>query len=209
MRDFTLNAYKNYIQILIKNYESILRFDEYFSLNKIPESFIIIRHDVDRRPKRSLNMAQVEKSLGICSTYYFRMKNHTFDPDIILRISQMGHEIGYHYECLSDTNGDIEKAMYDFEYNLGRLRQIVPVKTISMHGRPFKKQDNRDMWKNNKNCKYLKNDLNILGEVYLDIDYTDIAYITDTGRNWVSNESNIRDKVISDIDCDFLDQSVY
>ena len=78
MRDFTLNAYKNYIQILIKNYESILRFDEYFSLNKIPESFIIIRHDVDRRPKRSLNMAQVEKSLGICSTYYFRMKKMLF-----------------------------------------------------------------------------------------------------------------------------------
>ncbi len=43
----------------------------------------------------------------------------------------------------------------------------------------------------------------MLGEVYLDIDYTDIAYINDTGRNWTSTRANVRDKVISDILADF------
>ena len=86
------------------------------------------------------------------------------------------------------------------------MRQIVPVKTISMHGRPFKKYDNRDIWKNLENSQYLKDKLNILGEVYLDIDYSDIAYINDTGRNWVSNKSNIRDKINSDINSDFKDE---
>ena len=207
MRSFTLESYRRYVEVIMGKYEHILRFDEYFLLDKVPESFVILRHDVDRMPRRALNMAKIEESLGVSATYYFRMKNHTFNPDIILKISQLGHEIGYHYECLSDTNGNMDQALINFEYNLDKLRKIIPVKTISMHGRPFKKQDNRDMWKDNENNKFLKNNLNILGEVYLDIDYSDIAYINDTGRNWVSNKSNLRDKIISDINADFNNES--
>jgi len=203
VRRFTLNSYRKYIELIIDKYERILRFDEYFSLEKLPDSFVILRHDVDRMPKRAFRMAQVEHSLGVPATYYFRIKNHTFNPEIIIKISELGHEIGYHYECLSDADGDMERALDDFKYNLDRLRKIVPIKTISMHGRPFKKQDNRDMWKNAANNKFLKDELKILGEVYLDIDYKDIAYINDTGRNWLSNKSNMRDKIISNINADF------
>jgi hypothetical protein len=39
----------------------------------------------------------------------------------------------------------------------------------------------------------------IKGEIYLDIDYKKIAYISDTGRNWSSDVSNVRDSVLSDI----------
>ncbi|MDA3884425.1 MAG: hypothetical protein PF638_02420, partial [Candidatus Delongbacteria bacterium] len=112
----------------------------------------------------------------------------------------LGHEIGYHYENLSDSDGDLTLALEDFETKLERFRKLVPVNTISMHGRPLKKFDNRDMWKNNK--EFL-NDCNIIGEVYLDIDYRNIAYINDTGRNWSQGKSNIRDKVNSEIKADF------
>jgi len=207
VRSFTLESYRRYVEVIIEKYEHILRFDKYFSLSELPHSFVIFRHDVDRMPKRALRMAQVEHSLGVPATYYFRIKNHTFNPEIIIKISELGHEIGYHYECLSDADGDMERALDDFKYNLDRLRKIVPVKTISMHGRPFKKQDNRDIWRNEENNNFLKNNLNILGEVYLDIDYGDIAYINDTGRNWLSNKSNIRDKIISDINADFHNEN--
>ena len=207
MRNFTLDSYKKYVEIITNKYKSILRFDNYFLSDIPPESFVIFRHDIDRRPHRALVMAEIENSLGVCSTYYFRIKKHTFNPTIISKISQLGHEIGYHYESLSDTDGNMDKALIDFEYNLDRMRQIVPVKTISMHGRPFKKYDNRDIWKNLENSQYLKDKLNILGEVYLDIDYSDIAYINDTGRNWISNKSNIRDKIISDINSDFNNET--
>jgi len=207
VRSFTLDSYKKFVGIITNNYKSILRFDNYFLSDIPPESFVIFRHDIDRRPYRALVMAEIENSLGVCSTYYFRIKKHTFNPTIISKISQLGHEIGYHYESLSDTDGNMDKALIDFEYNLDRMRQIVPVKTISMHGRPFKKYDNRDIWKNLENAQYLKDKLNILGEVYLDIDYSDIAYINDTGRNWISNKSNIRDKIISDINSDFNNET--
>ena len=115
----------------------------------------------------------------------------------------MGHEIAYHYESLSDANGNMERAIKDFEKNLAMLRKIVPVCTVSMHGRPFKPYDNRDIWKNKENHEKLVKKYNLLGEIYIDIDYTDTAYINDTGRNWNSTKSNLRDKVNSKIKTDF------
>jgi hypothetical protein len=72
-----------------------------------------------------------------------------------------------------------------------------------MHGRPLNPFDNRDMWRSPKSHSLLLKKYGILGEVYLDIDYTEIAYINDTGRNWTSTKSNIRDKIESRINLDF------
>lgn len=181
----------------------MLTFAEFFLSDPRPRAFCLIRHDVDRRPKRALLMARLEKELGVRATYYFRAKSHVFKPEIIKKISQLGHEIGYHYESLSDTNGDISLALKDFETNLKAFREIVPIKTISMHGRPFKGFDNLDMWRDAKNHSLLLNNYGILGDVYLDIDYGETAYINDTGRNWSSTKSNIRDRVVSRVKLDF------
>jgi len=148
-------------------------------------------------------MARLEKELGVRATYYFRAKSHVFKPEIIKEISNLGHEIGYHYESLSDTNGDIALGLKDFEKNLKEFREIVPIKTISMHGRPFKDFNNLDMWRDPKNHSLLLNNYGILGDVYLDIDYGETAYINDTGRNWSSTRSNIRDRVDSKVKLDF------
>src|SRR5690606_27946736 len=133
------------------------------------------------------------------STYYFRAKPNVFKPDIIRTILRYGHEIGYHYENLSDTNGDIKRALEDFEKNLLRFREITPITTISMHGRPLKPYDNRDLWRDPSRHALLKEQFGILGEIYLDIDYSDIAYISDTGRNWTADVANVRDKVHSNL----------
>ena len=203
MRDFTLHMYRQYIGAIKSSFDNILRFDEYMVAPNKYGSFCLIRHDVDRKPKNALRMAELEREAGISSSYYFRAKDHTFKPAIIKEIHNLGHEIGYHYESLSDENGEMEKAMKNFEINLDKFRKIVAVKTISMHGRPFSPFNNRDLLKDNKNHKTLLNELDILGEVYLDIDYSDITYITDTGRNWNSHKNNVRDKVFSLQSVDF------
>ncbi|MGA1979757.1 MAG: hypothetical protein ABSG99_04220 [Sedimentisphaerales bacterium] len=203
MRDFTLAAYEEYLQVIKSSYENILTFSEYFCAEPKPESFCLIRHDVDRKPGNALRMAKLENGMGIKSTYYFRVKSHTFKPEIIIEIAGLRHEIGYHYESLSDANGDMSLALKDFENNLKKLREIVSIRTISMHGRPLKPYDNRDMWRSDDNHNRLIEKYGILGEVYLDIDYTDIAYINDTGRNWTSGRFNRRDKVASNIEVDF------
>jgi len=203
MRDFTLQAYEQYLLAIKKSYPKPIRFSEYFNSNPKPESFCLLRHDVDRKPLNALKMAKLENSLGVKATYCFRTKKHTFKPGIISKISRMGHEIAYHYESLSDASGNMERAIKDFEKKLSMLRKIVPVSTISMHGRPFKPYDNRDIWKVEENRENLEKKYNLMGEIYLDIDYADIAYINDTGRNWNSTKSNLRDKVNSKIKTEF------
>ena len=203
MKDFTLGAYIFYLNALKSSYSTVLRFDEFFLMNPKPETFCLLRHDVDRWPKKAFQMAKVEEQMGIRSTYYFRAKSCAFNLEIIKGIATLGHEVGYHYECLSDANGDTSRALENFETNLERFREIAPIKTISMHGRPLSPFDNRDMWRSPENHRLLLEKYGILGEVYLDIDYKEIAYINDTGRNWTSSKSNIRDKIESNIRLDF------
>jgi len=158
------------------------------------EYIVVFRHDIDRKPLHALKMAQAEASLGIRSTYYFRVKAHTLKPAIVQKIAQLGHEVGYHYENLADAGGNMERAIRDFESNLKKLRRLSLVKTICMHGRPLSKWDNRDLWK-----EYDYKEFGLIGEPYLSIDYTDIVYLSDTGRSWSSNRFNLRDKVSSDV----------
>jgi len=204
MKDFTLKAYKSYLEILSKKDFYFSDFRTYLSNeNKPSKKICLVRHDVDRKPTNALEMAQLEQSMGITSTYYFRTKPATFKKDIIRSISGLGHEIGYHYETLSDTRGDINKAVEIFSKELDKLRTIVPINTVSMHGRPLLPYDNRDIWRDAERHNFLISNLSILGEVYLDIDYSNIAYISDTGRNWTNSKSNKRDKVNSNINTNF------
>jgi hypothetical protein len=57
-----------------------------------------------------------------------------------------------------------------------------------MHGAPLSPWDNRDIWKSAK-----PGDFGLLGEVYRDVDYRDVAYFSDTGRTWHPHRYNIRD----------------
>ena len=145
---------------------------------------IMLRHDVDRNAKNALKMAELENGFGITATYYFRMKEEVFKPAIIKEMAGMGHEIGYHYEVLDKTKGDLEKAIRIFEDELKEFRKICDVKTICMHGNPLSKWVNKDLWK-----KYDFKDFGIIGEPYLSIDYTKVLYLTDTGRRWNSKFS--------------------
>ena len=202
MLDFTLSVYKKYLNGIISQNIPFFTFEEFFLFDKIPEEFCLVRHDVDRLPKRALSMAIIENSMGVKTTYYFRNKTYSFDKNIIREIMELGHEVGYHYENLSDTKGDIEKGMEDFKKTLSEFRKTTNVKTVSMHGSPLSKYDNRDLW-THENYLLLKNQLGILGEVYIDIDYSDVAYISDTGRNWESLKFNKRDVVKSNVEINF------
>jgi len=199
MRDFTFKAYRLYLKAIQTAYKPVLRFDEYLRLAVKPASFAMIRHDVDRRPIKALRMAQLENQMGIRSTYYFRVKPHLFKPWIIRAIRRLGHEIGYHYETLSDARGDHASAVEQFRNNLKMLRLYAPINTIAMHGRPFSPYNNLDLWRGRKFRSQLIGNDDILGEIYLGIDYSDVAYICDTGRNWDQKRSNRRDFVNTNV----------
>lgn len=84
----------------------------------------------------------------------------------------------------------LDLAYEDFCKNLEKLRQLVPVSTICMHGSPRSKFDNKAIWD-----KYDYKALGIIGEPYYDMNFDEVFYLTDTGRRWDGWKVSVRDKV--------------
>jgi len=189
--DFTLKIYKKLLLALKENGYSFFTFEEYCS-GKTTGKFVILRHDVDLRAGHSVATARVEVELGIKASYYFRVVPESNQPDKIMAIADMGHEIGYHYEDLSIFGGRDDKAIVHFKDQLEYFRQFYPVKTICMHGSPTSKFDNRAIWKS-----YNYRDYGIIGEPYFDVNFNEVFYLTDTGRCWDGERYSVRDKVNS------------
>jgi len=216
--DFTLKTFKRLLTTIDRqNYVS----QTFRDFIKHPaEKCVVMRHDVDRLPGNALTMAIIEREFGINSTYFFRKVKRVFDPMIIKKIVEMGHEIGYHYENLVNVGGSEEKkdrrqkekqrsekerseeiqsqnpkallesAIQDFEKNLKELRKIVPITTTCSHGSPLSRYDNKDLWK-----VYDYHDYGIIADLFFDVDYSKVLYLTDTGRRWDGERFNIRDRV--------------
>jgi len=187
--DFTLERYSDLLAALAATYR-FMPCGEYPACCGTPGKRVYLRHDVDRRPDRSLEVAKLENGLGVRSSFYFRSKPCSWDERVIREISGMGHEIGFHYESLVTCDGDVDAAYDDFCRNLEKLRSLAPVRTICMHGSPSSRFDNRDIWK-----KYDYHSLGICLEPYLDTDWSNCFYLTDTGRRWDGYKVSVRDKV--------------
>jgi hypothetical protein len=190
--DFTVKKYKQLIGELRNSGYSFQTFQEFIEnpLQKV----VVLRHDVDKKPYNSLRFAVIQKDLGIRGTYYFRIVPCSFDKNMIEKISEMGHEIGYHYETMDTCHGKIEPAYEEFCKNLKTFREIVSVETVCMHGSPLSKFDNRAIWE-----KYSYKKIGITAEPYFDIDFNQVFYITDTGRRFDGDKVSIRDKPIGEI----------
>lgn len=186
--DFSIDTYNKLLQALAKQGYEFQTFSDF--LKKPANKVVMLRHDVDLIPKNSLRFAMIQNKLGISGTYYFRAVKESWDENIIKQIEELGHEVGYHYECLTTCGGDMKKAIEDFEKNLTNLRKLVKVSSICMHGSPRSKYDSKDLWKS-----YDYQDFDLIGEPYFDLDFNEVFYLTDTGRRWDGNKVSVRDKV--------------
>ena len=213
LTDFTLHRYRSLLESLLQQGYQFLTFEQYlqakndlpaegdlqakrssneviFKQSDLPSKYILLRHDVDLKAANSLATAQIEHELGIRASYYFRVVPQSNQPEIIRAIAELGHEIGYHYEDMSIMQGDVHKAHAHFVEQLTYFRQFYPVRTICMHGAPTSQWDGKDLWKH-----YNYRDLGIIGEPYFDIDFSQLFYLTDTGRCWDGYKVSVRDKI--------------
>jgi len=207
-RDFTIRKYRKLLETLLRQGFLFMRSDAYNEMRNDQKVYILLRQDVDRLPGNSFDFARIQYELQIKSTFYFRAMPGSCEPRIIEKIAGMGHEIGYHYEDLSFAQAklkaqgsglkaqgeELEKMLVEigiesFKTNLEKMRQIVPVKTICMHGSPLSRWDSRLLWK-----YYDYHDFGLIGEPYFDIDFDEVLYLTDTGRRWNGESVSMRDK---------------
>lgn len=189
MRDFTCDRLRLLLKALVAVGYRPVTLRSFLESTVSHEKRVIIRHDVDRNPENALKIASMEDSLGICASYYFRYP-YTFDPAIIRLISGEGHEIGYHYEVLAKTRGNVDEALSLFKSELCEFRKICDVVTCCAHGSPLSRFDNRELF-----CGSTFSGFGIIGDAHLSVPQ-DIPYFSDTGRSWGMQE-NIRDRLIS------------
>jgi len=200
MREFSLDIYRELLERLQAHGYALIAYSDYLKMEQDKTSqtkFVILRHDVDKKPENSIKTARIEHSIGARAGYYFRTpesgcyKNSTVSlPDAVRTIAKLGHEIGYHYEDMSLCNGDVEAAYSHFTTWLDYFRMFYAVETVCMHGAPANRYDGRDLWK-----KHDYKSLGIIGEPYFNTDFSDVLYLTDTGRCWDGYKVSVRDKI--------------
>lgn len=188
--DFTLKQYNSLLRALKREGYSFQRVEDY--IQRPIDRAVILRHDVDSWPANAMQMAIVEAETRIVATYFFRKSALSFNEKVVKGIIELGHEIGYHYEDLAACKGDMLAALARFQKNLEFYRQFYPISTIAMHGRPLSRWDSKDIWKH-----FDYHDYGLIAEPYLDIDFSRVAYFTDTGNCWDGEKYSVRDHVQS------------
>jgi hypothetical protein len=200
--DFTVRTYELLLKALKGHYSGFYGFAEIVSGEFL--TYVVLRHDVDRKPENALVLARAEAAAGIRASYHFRIGSNLNQDGIISEVAGLGHEIAYHYEDLSSVYGrsalnagppneEVAGIAFErFRTNLEDLRRLADVNVISMHGSPLSAVDNRQLWK-----YYDYRASGIVCEPYFDIDVSKVLYLTDTGRRWDGDRSNIRDRGFS------------
>ena len=145
------------------------------------------------------NMDDVSEKLKVKSLKFKAEVRRQKSGLNLLDSENSGHPLG---KGQSRWDKDYEKlldlAYEDFCENLEKLRKLVPVTTICMHGSPRSIFDNKAIWE-----KYDYKTLGLIGEPYFNIDFNKVAYLTDTGRRWNGGKVSIRDKVNSSFNFNF------
>lgn len=107
---------------------------------------LVLRHDVDTDPRTAAAMWDIDRGLGVESSYFFRLS--TLAPALMADIAGGGSEVSYHYEELSsvakrrrlrtasDALAALPEARDLFAANLVRLRATtgLPMRVVAAHG---------------------------------------------------------------------------
>ena len=144
-----ISNYASYLEnAIIKGY--ILGGIHQFLSRPINSSYIILRHDVDIKDIGVREILDIEKKLGISSSWYFRWS--TVNKNTIREIVDAGGEVGLHYETLANicikyrlskrtqvTPSIINEARDELKREIDKFRKEfdVPCLTIASHGHPL------------------------------------------------------------------------
>lgn len=130
-------------------------------LNKMRRTFddtkviVGLRHDIDSKPERSLEMARIEKGYGIRSTYFILNRADS----IVKQLHKLGMEIGIHNDLLAVM---IVNNTNPFEYNKIELRHYkklrIPIHGTASHGSQLAKETipNYQIFKDYAKSDYVK-----------------------------------------------------
>lgn len=140
--EFTWDAYKRLIGLLKSEGYS---FTDYHNYQNVNYPCVILRHDIDNCISKAREMAELEHSLGVHSTYFVLLTSEFYNTVAECNIKQlhemkkMGHAIGLHFDEKLYSGKDPDEIRHAAERERKILESILdmPIREISMH-RPSK-----------------------------------------------------------------------
>ena len=196
----TYKKYIDFCEIICRTGIPQYNVMEYLNIYKqSKQQCIIIKHDVEDKPIKALEIANIESKYGIKATYYIHsyfLKNPSYIK-IFLKIQSLGHEIGYHFDVLDNNDGIYQKAKNEFIEALFMFKNSgFNVKTVCPHGNPLKIRvgysSNKDFLQD-ENIR--KNFTNIV-DVYNDLPHIvdrEYLYLSDAGYAYKYCVANNKD----------------
>jgi hypothetical protein len=161
-----------------------------------PKNVMIVRLDVERDPQHALETAAALKEVGVLGTFHFQTRRDSYDKEILNEIQNLGHEVGYHHECLDRCRGDFEAARNLFRAEVEMFRRDgIDLRTSGHHSELLLP---RRGYENNYSLllKFpeLMNETRLVGEEYFaGATFPNLACFVDTFRRCAGFLAEIRE----------------
>lgn len=175
--EFTYEGYYNLIKYLRDNDYEIT---DYFDYRKYKKA-AILRHDVDYSLEKAVELAKLENDLGAKSTYFIMLTSDFYNvfskksKQLIKEITELGHEIGLHFDEVLYSAKEISKVGIAnlIKKEAIQLSEVLDyeIKAVSMH-RPSKET--------------LQSDIKIEGLInsYSREFFNNFKYVSDSRMRW-------------------------
>ena len=179
-------SYKEYVSIIdwVKPNYNILGFND---IDSNTDNFCVIRHDTEYSIDRTYNLAKLEETMGLKTTYLFQIRNNCYNPlsvqniPIIQEIHDMGHAIGLHVHCgLAHTYDSISDMIVQ-DINILSDMTKIDVNIFSFHRPPV------NLLVSNLKIDGLINtysDLFFHPYIGRQPEQLNVKYISDSNHNW-------------------------
>lgn len=172
---FDVEGYKNLINQLQNDHYQCTKYRD----TSPDKKHYILRHDVDMELRYALEMAEVEKELGVNATYFILVSSNFYNiyakenRILLKRVIECGHCIGLHFDELNYEKSGIEAMKKHIQEESTILSNVIDkkVQVVSMH-RPSKETLESDL--------KIENMINTYAYKY----FKEYKYISDSRRCW-------------------------
>jgi hypothetical protein len=146
-----------------------------FTAGELPERALLLRHDIDDRPRWIEPMARVEAERGAVSTYCLQVSSRFYALDdeadrAVATLLDCGHELGLHFDSSAmDSDAAVLEGVHR-EAALLERRYETPVRVVSFHMPGVRPVGHLDV--------------SPLINTYAPRFFTEIAYLSDSNQSW-------------------------
>ena len=176
-------TYRDYIQMIDVLKSKEYTFANYHNSDNYDKA-VILRHDVDTSIDKALKIAEIEYNEGVKSTFFILLATKFYNIaekdtlKMIKEISNLGHEIGLHFDEANYCSDNTEELIFREVDVMSKLIER-NVNVVSMH-RPSKKTLAADY-------KLQGKIINSYGKKF----FNEYKYVSDSRHRWRENVTEV------------------